>query len=75
MQMQKSVAAAIADSALKLNPRVEGQEILVPVPECASLHLLTIPVHRRGCKTSALAPCRLLGYNLLSPGTFSSRSV
>lgn len=32
MQTLPAIAKAIRESALQLNPRVEGQEVLVPVP-------------------------------------------
>lgn len=35
LQTLPAVEKAIRESPLQLNPRVEGQEVLVPVPQCA----------------------------------------
>ena len=36
LQTLPAIQKAILGSNLQLNPRIEGQEILVPVPRCGS---------------------------------------
>ena len=38
LQTLLAVEKAIRESPLQLNPRVDGQEVLVPVPQCAASH-------------------------------------
>ena len=35
LQTLLAVEKAIRESPMRLNPRLEGQELLVPVPQCA----------------------------------------
>ena len=61
------IEKALRTSALKLNPRSEGQELVVPVPRCLLMRpmfMLPRPL------PMLLLPTRIVKYRLLQPACF-----
>ena len=68
LQAVPSVVKAVAESPLKLTPRAEGQEVLVPIPRCAKGGWALPGLSQQTSSSSSPSPLRPASYPALLPG-------